>query len=159
MPATPGHARYFPNTSVGTLVREASPEDEAIAAEARGRSLDLFDEANRHFQSLALPALLLDAEVLFDRENAALQFVRWGECDFRPLVSALSIHLDMRIILHDLTKELAAAGECGSCGEGGCGSCGEGGCGTCGSAEPEELRAHFLGLREQMIASNRMPLI
>jgi hypothetical protein len=60
-----------------------------------------------------------------------------------------------------VTREEPESHGCGDCGSGDCGSggCGSGGCGTCGSMDAEEVQAYFAGLREQMMAHNRVPLL
>jgi len=162
--ASPHHALFLPNTTVGQLLRLATIEDERQAREMGGRGQRLLARAVELAQELALPLDVLDAEVLLDAQHAALHHLRWDECDVRPFVSALSREFELHLILIDLTCPQPVPEEdhgCGSCGSegGGCGSCGSegGGCGTCGTAPPEEVQAHFAGLREQM--ERRMPLL
>jgi hypothetical protein len=161
--ATPRHAHFLPNTTVGPLLRHATDEDERLLETLRGKSGQLCESAARQAAALALPLAVLDAEHLLD-EHAVLHFVRWQECDLRPLVSGLSTEFDVGVLLQDLTRADTPEEEghgCGSCGDGHCGSggCGSGGCGSCGSATSEEVRSHFAGLREQMAARNRVPLV
>jgi cell fate regulator YaaT (PSP1 superfamily) len=161
--ADPGHAQFLPNTTVGTLLRIAAEQDERTALALSARAAEFCDEAGRLAGSLDLPLAVLDAEMLLDSEHAVLHFVRLAECDVRPLVSALSKSFAVHVLVQDLTRAEQHAEEhahsCGSCGTGGCGDCGSGGCGTCGSAKPEEVQAHFAGLREQMEAASRVPLL
>ncbi len=158
--ATPGHAQYLPNTTVGTLLRLTTGEDDLVAATMRERAAQLCDEARKQTESLGLPLVVLDAEMLLDGEHAALHFVRSTECDVRPLVSGLSTRFAVHLLVEDLTSERKSEHSCGSCGSGGgCGDCGSGGCGSCGSAKPEEAQAHFAGLREEMMAQSRVPLL
>lgn len=164
--ATQRHAELLPTVGVGELLRPMNPDDVRAAEIARTRGHDLYAEAERRIGSLRLPLVLLDAEVLFDSEHAALHLVRWQDCDVRPLVSGLASHFDWHLQLEDLTslKEADDYG-CGSCGAGGCGDggCGDGGCstGSCGSGsmDPSELKEYFLTLREKMIAGNRVALL
>jgi hypothetical protein len=152
-PATPRHARYLPNTTLGTLLHRLSPEEERTLHQQRGRSQQLLDRASQLAMELDLPLELLDAEVLLDGEHAVLHLLRWADCDVRPFVSTLSREFAVQLTLEDFTRphEEEEHG-CGSCGSGGCGSggCGSGGCGSCGSAKPEEVQAYFAGLRTQM---------
>ena len=164
-PSRPGHASFLPNTTVGSLLRRATEQDDRAEGEMRLKAARLCARARTLAAELALPLEVLDAEVLLDGSHGVLHQLRWGECDPRELVSTLARELDLPILLVDLGKEPAPAEEehgCGSggCGSGGCGSCGSGGCGSCGSAgpAPEELRAHFAGLREQM-EQRRVPLL
>jgi cell fate regulator YaaT (PSP1 superfamily) len=156
--AVPGHATFLPNTSVGQLLRLASPEDECQAKRTGETARRLFERGRRLAAELELPFELLDVEVLLDGEHGVLHQVRWGEADVRPFVSTLSREFALHIQIQDLTgprEALAHKDEhgCGreSCGHGGCDSCGSGGgCGTCGVAQPNEVQAYFAELRGQM---------
>jgi hypothetical protein len=166
-PAAPLHATFLPNTTVGQLLRLASPEDEQTAESMARRAGQLFEGAGNLAGELALPLALLDAEVLLDGQHGVLHVVRFAECDVRPFVSALAREFDLQITLTDLAHPLQGAEPeaeeeedhgCGSCGSGGCGrGCGSGGCGTCGSADPHDVRAYFADLRTQM--ERRTPLL
>jgi hypothetical protein len=158
-PARPGHARFLPNTTVGSLLRPATPEDEAAALRMQDRGQRLFEEGRLLAGTLGLPLTILDAEVLLDGEHGIVHHLTWGAFDERDLVSVLSRKHDLHIVLHSLrTAGVEAAEEeehgCGreGCGRsaGGCSTCGSGGCGTCGSQAPADLQAYFLELRRQM---------
>jgi hypothetical protein len=156
--ATPRHANFLPNTTVGQLLRRADPDDERQAQRLRARGQHLFDRGCRLAEELALSVELLDVEVLFDGEHGVLHHVRWAECDVRPFVSTLSREFALHILLQDLSGPRLSAEHrdeehgCGrpDCGTGGCGSCGSGGCGTCGAAESREVQSYFAELRQQM---------
>jgi cell fate regulator YaaT (PSP1 superfamily) len=161
-PATPGHARFLPNSSVGTLLRLALPHDEALAAERAQVAQDILTFARQTLAELNLPVELVEAELSLDGENAVLYYLRWEDCDFRSLVSQVSRRFDVQVHLSDLAIAEPQEHEhgCGSCGSGGgCGSCGEGGCKSCGSATAEQVQAYFAQLREQMLHNPRLPLI
>jgi cell fate regulator YaaT (PSP1 superfamily) len=163
-PATPRHARFLPDALAGTLLRLATPEDERATEQARRRGQEVFDEARRTAETLDLPLEVIDTEVLLDNDHVVLHFVRWAEGDLRDLVSALSTHFSMHVLLQDLTKAGAAHEEhgCGDCGAGGCGSggCGTGGCGSCSSgAKADDVRAYFAELREKMLSRTRTTLL
>jgi hypothetical protein len=157
--AAPRHAAFLPNTTVGQLLRLAGPDDDAAARRLDGRGLALLDRGRRLADEMSLPLELLDVEVLLDGRHAALHHLRWAACDVRPFVAALAREFDLHILLADVGRpaadeepedEHAGCGREG-CGGGNCGSCGAGGgCGSCGTAAPEDVRAHFAGLREQM---------
>jgi hypothetical protein len=144
-PARPGHARFLPNTTVGSLLRPAAPEDEATALRMRERGQRLFEDGRLLAAELGLPLAILDAEVLLDGEHG--------------VVHHLSRH-DLRLILHNLHTAGATASDeeehgcgregCGRSAGGGCDTCGTGGCGTCGTGVSADLQAHFLELRRQM---------
>jgi len=166
--ATPGHAHFLPNTSVGQLVRPAGPDDERQADQAAGRAGDLFDDARRLAAELGLPLEVLDVEVLLDGEQVILHHLPWGEFDERDLVAGLSRRHGLRVRLHSLRTTEPAEEEhgCGrpDCGRkegGGCSTCGSGGgCSTCGAAKPEQVQAYFAALRERMHRQpQRMPLL
>lgn len=156
-------AAMMPATERGTLLRLASPADERAAREASGIVAAMLHAAGERAAAMRLPLTILDAEMLLDREQAVLHFVRWGDCDYRPLVAELSRQFEVRLLLQDLSQGEDKADGCGSgnCGSGNCGSggCGTGGCGTCGSMKRDEVKEYFSALREQMLASNRMPLV
>jgi hypothetical protein len=161
--ATPGHAHFLPNTTVGQLLRLVTAEDEAAAQGAQARGQALFADARRMTEELALPLEVLDAEVLLDGEHAILHHLSWAEFDERPLVSALSKAHGLHLRLHTLraTPEPDEDHEgCGrpGCGResGGCSSCSAGGCSTCGSGQ--DVKAYFAALRQKMDTS-RVPLL
>jgi cell fate regulator YaaT (PSP1 superfamily) len=160
--ATPRHAHFLPNTSVGQLLRRLTLEDEISAREKQSRGQQLFERGRRLAGELDLPLELLDVEVLLDGQHAVLHHLRWGDADVRPFVSTLSREFELHITLIDLSgpkdatnrEDEAESHGCGrpDCGRtegGGCGTCGSG-CGTCGSANPRDVELHFAQLREQM---------
>jgi hypothetical protein len=75
---------------------------------------------------------MLDAEVLLDGRQAVLHYLRWADCDPRPLLDALADKYRLLITLHDLQipAEVETDEEWDGCGEGKCGS-GSSGCGSC----------------------------
>jgi cell fate regulator YaaT (PSP1 superfamily) len=157
--ATPAHAHFLPNTTLGSLLRLADHMDAQTAESMCARVAGVCEEAQRQAASLGLPLVILDAELLLDGEHVVLHFLRGAECDVRPFVSGLSTALAMHVLVEDLTGERKIESGCGSCGAGECGSCGSGGCGSCGSAKPKDVQAHFSELREQMLGQSRVPLL
>jgi hypothetical protein len=166
--ATPGHARFLPNTSVGQLLRLATAQDEQTAEQMRERGQQLFQDSRRLVAELNLPWEILDAEVLLDGRQAILHYLRWAESDERPFVSTLAREHDLPIALHNLSLLAAMKEEeehgCGrpGCGQttgGGCSTCGSGGgCSTCGASQGSDWKTHFSELREKMAARRRIPL-
>jgi cell fate regulator YaaT (PSP1 superfamily) len=160
-PSTPQHAHMLADTFVGELLRPAGPEDEAIAQGVRDRQERLFEDARRLAVELELPLEILDVEVLLDGHQVTLYYLRWAECDERPLVSALSRKYETMVALRDLALP-AGASACGkpdcSSGKGGCTSCGTSGCSTCGKTLAKEVKDYFAGLRQKMESSGRVPL-
>ena len=162
-PATPRHAHFLPNSSVGQLLRRLAPADEQNENNMRRRAQHLLDRGAQLAAELGLPLILLDVEVLLDGEHAMLHQLRAGEADERPFVSTLSREFDIHIVLVDLSHDPSAsvadesdepAGcgrrDCGQRADGGCSTCGSGACGSCGSAQPKDLELYFAQLREQM---------
>jgi cell fate regulator YaaT (PSP1 superfamily) len=165
-PATPGHARFMPNTTVSPIVRTASAGDEETAEALRLRAQELCADGRRLAAELSLSLEILDAEILLDGEHVVVQYLQWAECDYRPLVSTLSKKYAVQVTMQDLAVPKTADEDgCGrpDCGRtgggGGCSSCASGGCSTCGAAKPAEVAAHFAALREQMEARQRTPLL
>ncbi|HEY7424494.1 MAG TPA: PSP1 C-terminal domain-containing protein [Gemmataceae bacterium] len=162
--ATPRHARFLPNTSVGQLLRRFTPADEQAESHVHGKAQQLFERGRQLAAELELPLELLDVEVLLDGEHAVLHHLRGADADVRPFVSTLSREFALHIVLVDLTRPQEAAHHeeedehtgcgrpnCGRGADGGCSTCGSGGgCGTCGSAKPPDMELYFAQLREQM---------
>jgi cell fate regulator YaaT (PSP1 superfamily) len=161
--ATPQHAQFLPNTSVGQLLRRLTPADEQTAAEMQNRGQRLFERGRQLAAELGLSLELIDVEVLLDGEHVVLHQLRADKADVRPFVSTLSREFGVHIILVDLshdrqeaaTEESEEHAGCGrpNCGrgeDGSCSTCGSGGCGTCGSAQPQDMGLYFAQLREQM---------
>jgi hypothetical protein len=91
-----------------------------------------------------LPFEVVDAEVLLDGRQAVVHYLRWDECDPRPLLDQLSQRHRLLVTLHNLAlppadredegrPEEARCGSGGCGAAGGCGSCGSGGCSSCGA--------------------------
>jgi cell fate regulator YaaT (PSP1 superfamily) len=170
-PATPRHAHFLPNTSVGQLLRRLTSADEQSEGEMRLRAHQLFERGGQLVAEMGLPLMVLDVEVLLDGEHAVLHQLRGGDADVRAFVSTLSREFAMHITLVDLGTDREERvpdegdehGGCGrpNCGrgaDGGCSTCSSGGCGSCGSAQPKDLELYFAQLREQM-ERQRMALL
>ncbi|SRR5579872_488707 len=157
-PATPRHATFLPNTTLGQLLRRVTPDDERHLEALRDRGCLLLARGVDLADELGLPLELLDAEVLLDGEHAALHLLRVADADVRPLVATLSREFSLHIQIADLARAKEHEEEehhgCGreGCGQnGGCGSCGtSGGCGSCGADQAPDTTAYFAQLREQM---------
>jgi|SRR5579875_814634 cell fate regulator YaaT (PSP1 superfamily) len=161
-PATPRHAHFLPNTSVGQLLRRLTPADEQSESDLRLRAQQLFERSGQLAAEMGLPLLVLDVEVLLDGEHAVLHQLRGADADVRPFVSTLSREFAMHITLVDLSRDREGAApdedeptgcgrpDCGQREDGGCSTCGSGGCGSCGSAATEYNELYFAQLREQM---------
>src|SRR5262245_52781108 len=115
-PATPGHARVLPNTTVGQLLRVATPDDAAAADRARTWGHHVFTDARRLAVELSLPLEVLDVEVLLDGEHAILHHLSWADFDERQLVSALSKTHTLHLRLHTLRTDPDPADDHAGCG-------------------------------------------
>jgi cell fate regulator YaaT (PSP1 superfamily) len=163
--ARPGHAQFLPNTTVGQLLRLATPDDEETWRRRRDEARRLFEEARLLAASLRLPLEIIDAEALLDGEHAVVHYLHWADCDTRPFVSRLSRAIDAHITLFDLGGAGVPGGDLKDehehgCGRPGCGSesggCGTAGaCSTCGLKNLPDLKKYFAGLREQMQATGQ----
>ncbi len=158
--ATPRHAHFLPNTSVGQLLRRLTADDEQTEIALRVRAQRLFERGGQLAGELGLPLLLIDVEVLLDGEHAVLHHLRGEDADVRPFVSTLSREFALHVTLVDLSRPREAIGEeesaehpgcgrpdCGRGADGGCDSCGSGGCGSCGTAKPADMQLYFAQLR------------
>jgi cell fate regulator YaaT (PSP1 superfamily) len=158
------HAPFLSRTAQGQLLRTVTDDDEKLAQQARDIAQLLFEEARRMISELELPLVILDVEVLLDGEHAIVHHLRQAECDYRPLVSALSKRHEVHIVMSNLALPQEQTIGCGepNCGQltGGCQSCGSGGCDTCGKgAKKEDVAAHLLALRQLMEQRNRTSLL
>jgi hypothetical protein len=167
--ATPGHAHFLPNTSLGQLLRLADAHDEQAAARMQERGHRLFEDSRRLAVALNLPLEILDVEVLLDGRYAIIHHLCGSPCDERPFISTLTREHDIQVALHDLSVSPEMQEHANGCGRpdcgrgsgGGCSTCGSGGgCSTCGLSQPQDVTAYFAELREKMLASpNRTPLL
>jgi bacterioferritin-associated ferredoxin len=160
-PATAGHARFLSRTALGELLRLATAADEETVRGTVDRGDRIFDEGRRLAAEMGLPVEILDVEVLFDGTRATIHYLRLEECDYRPLVKALSTKYQILIVMQNLALPAdvpgsSAGGGCGKtgCGQadgGGCASCGSGGCGAAGAmgTGKEEAAAHLARIRQQ----------
>lgn len=165
-PATPRHAQMLADAWHGQLVRPVNPEDERRLNEFQERSQTLFEECQRWTAELGLPLTILDVELLFDGKQAILEYVSRSECDLGPLLDAITARYCLRLEPRNLTAAPEANGhgcgrpDCGG-GAGGCDTCTTGGCGSgCGSPDlVRDVQSFFAGLRQNMEAQHRTPLL
>jgi hypothetical protein len=143
----------------GEVDRLATADDEAAAAGLSDRATAIVADAQALAETLGLPLLFLDGEILLDGGPAILQGVHWADCDATTLFEQLSARHGLPVQLADLTTTpKTPAAVCETCGDAksGCDSCGSGGgcsTGSCskGSVKSaDELTAYFAGLRQQM---------
>lgn len=139
-PANAGHGRLLADQFVGQILRLATEGDLELAERMQQRSQRLFEDARRFASELDLPMEILDVEILLDGRQAVIHYLRWADCDPRPLMDPLSQRYHLLITLHDLAMPAAEQTEehgeetgcgAGGCGAGGCGSCSAGHCATC----------------------------
>ena len=139
-PSSPAHGRMLADQFVGQILRLATDGDLQLADRMLQRGQRLFDDGRRLVRELDLPMEILDVEVLLDGRQAVVHYLRWAECDPRPLMDPLSERYRLLITLQDLAlpstggdeehEEHASCGS-GGCGAGGCGSCAAGNCASC----------------------------
>jgi cell fate regulator YaaT (PSP1 superfamily) len=163
-PAQPEHAPFLSRTALGELLRTVTLEDEKQAEQASRLGQRLFEDAGQLAGELGLPLVILDVEVLLDGQQAIVHHLRQMDCDYRPLVSALSKKHDVHVAMSNLALPKEAIVGCGepNCGQltGGCQSCGTGGCDTCGKGvKKEDVAAHLLALRQLMERNSRTSLL
>ncbi len=159
-------ARLLGANARGEVARRFGPGDEETHAESTRRADRLRDAANDLAERLAIPATVLDAEVFFDGVHAVLHLLHDESADLAAFARELSQSLDLEVRLSNLAQPLPEDPEshgCGKpdCGEGSgsCTTCSTGGCATgCGSAAVD-LRNYFSHLRDQMEATQRVPLV
>ncbi len=136
-PSSPTIAKFLPNTTVGKLFSTLSPQDDSLAQLNHLKSSLIFEAAKKISLDLALPVMIVEAELLFDGKHAVLHLLTSPKTDVRDLVSKLSQDFDMHIYVENISQpqeeeKLAEDDGTSSCGSGKCGSK-ESGCGTCGS--------------------------
>src|SRR5205807_723735 len=109
------------------------------------RGQKVFEDGRRLTSELNLPMEILDVEVLLDGRQAVVHYLRWADCDPRPLMDSLSRRYRLLVTLHDLalpnTEEAAEDREEAGCGAGGCGG-GGGGCGSCSAGNCASCVSH-----------------
>src|SRR5262245_34658231 len=81
--ATPRHAHFLPNTSVGQLLRRVTPDDEQAELDMRLRAQEVFERGVQLAAELGLPLILLDVETLLDGEHTVLHHLRGEDADVR----------------------------------------------------------------------------
>jgi hypothetical protein len=160
-PANAAHGRLLGDQFLGQILRVATDGDLQLAQRMKQRGQGLFDDGCRLVRELALPMEILDAEILLDGRQAVVHYLRWSECDPRPLMDSLSQRYHLLITLHDLAlpnteeaDEHAVHGSCGAggCGAGGCGSCSAGNCASCVSHRAREVAPAPAALLEPRVS-------
>jgi cell fate regulator YaaT (PSP1 superfamily) len=146
----PAHAQCLHSTSVGELLRRATPEDEALEPFS-ALGIRVFDEARRLVRERQLSLDIVDVEVLLEPRTLIVHYLRTGKWNLRPLVEALGRRFEALVELKDLALGIATEyGDhhqervCHS--NGGCGS---GGCGA-KPATPVETRSFLVELRSKL---------
>jgi hypothetical protein len=170
-PVTSAHGHYLSERAAGELLRPVTEEDEQTLETLREQGRRIFDDARRLAGELSIPVEILDVDVLFEGRQAVLYHLRPENCDYRPLVRALSKTHDLLLTMQNLALPMMDPGgeeehgcgrpDCGH-GAGGCSSCSSGGCsaGSCGAGlKKETVTAYLAGLRQQMEHRARTPLV
>src|SRR5439155_5385815 len=163
-PANSGHSRLLADQFVGQILRLATEAALQLPERMRQRAQRLFEDGRRLLCELALAMEILDVEVFLDGRQAVVHYLRWADCDPRPLMDALSQRYRLLITLHDLalphveeTEEEPEFASCGAggCGAGGCVSCSAGQCASCvsHSAKASPALPHSLTGQPELAAS------
>jgi hypothetical protein len=130
----------------------------------RGRHL--FEDSRRIATKLDLTLFVVDAEVLLDNRQAVIHYLRWADCDPRPLMEPLAQQYRLLVTMHDLAlpvggndEEDKVLGGCGAagCGSSGCGTCQSGNCATCISHKGKQGPFSRIGRTEALQASAGIP--
>jgi hypothetical protein len=161
-PATIRQARLIGASSAGTLLRQATSEDQTRQESLARTEHHLFEACRAATNDAALE--VLDIDLLFDGRHAIVQFVG-AEADAERLAPVLEEQFKLTIRLENLATPALPDEEehrCDKpdCGKdaGGCTSCSTGGgCSSCGSSKVD-MTAYFGHLRAKMETSNRIPL-
>ncbi len=101
-----------------SVIRVATPEDLAHAAENRRKAKEAFFICKQRIRKHDLDMKLIDAEYTFDNKKALFYFTADGRVDFRELIKDLASVFKTRIELRqigvrDETKILGGYGICG----------------------------------------------
>jgi cell fate regulator YaaT (PSP1 superfamily) len=165
-PATLRQARLLGATSAGQLLRRADEADEARRAELAFLEQQLFDAARSSAETASLALEILDVDLLFDGQQAIVQFVG-SDAETDRLAHALEVQFRLTVRLENLAvpsepEEHGHGGcdkpDCGKTAGGGCTTCSTGGgCSSCGSGKVD-LRPYFGHLRDKMEAKGRIAL-
>src|SRR5262249_12109705 len=127
--------------ATGDVVRPMDDADDEVAARREQVAAALLARAEQ------LGAVLLDAEVLFEGTRAVVYHVGLDDDLLRTAVREMSREFGLTISAEGLGPPRVKGG------------CGSGGCGSCGTVTSEDVRSYFAGLREQMEANRRVPLL
>lgn len=160
-PATDRHAQHLPNSTVGQLLRQATPADDQAMERLKQKGLEILQHASELSEQLHLPTLWVDAEMLLDGEHVVLHHLGCGGADLRTLVSTLARELNLHVMVQDLSDQATVdAGESdlddsAGCGREGCGkgNCSSGGCSTCTASSVgtrDNSSVDFAALRQEM---------
>jgi hypothetical protein len=134
-------AEMMHDQPTGDVVRPMDDADDQAALQRESTAVALLARAEQ------LGAALLDAEVLFDGSRAVLYHVGLDNEMLRDAIRQMSREFGLTISAEGLGLPRVTGG------------CGSGGCGSCGTVTHDDVRSYFAGLREQMEAHRRVPLL
>lgn len=167
-PASLRQARILGAVSSGALLRPVEREDEERRDQLSALEQAIFETGRAWVSRDELPLEILDVELLFDGEQAIVQFVG-EETGTEHLAASLREQFRLMVRLENLAPATPSSEEepeprcdkpdCGRTAEGGgCTTCSTGGgCSSCGSGKPD-LRPYFSHLRDKMETNQRIPL-
>jgi cell fate regulator YaaT (PSP1 superfamily) len=120
--AQEARGRHVEGQHLPEVMRRATPEDDARAAENDEKSRSLHGKARERIAAHRLEMKLIHTHCSFDRRLAVFQFSAEGRVDFRELLRDLSGECHMRVELRQVgvRDEAAIQGGLGSCGRAFC---------------------------------------
>jgi cell fate regulator YaaT (PSP1 superfamily) len=114
----------------GTLLRRVTVEDDLLLGRLERNRDAAFAACSERLQQLALPAVLVDVEHLFDGRSLYFYFLGETTPELDRLTAELAEVYEAKAQLEKFAETLAAG--CGpECGTEAGGGCGSGGCSTC----------------------------
>ena len=164
-PASLTQARLLGASSSGSLLRPVTLNDGAQRDGLTLQERDLFEASRARALESGLALEILDVDLLFDGQNAIVQFLG-EEAETEAFAKSLEQQFRLTIRLENLAlpipHEEAEPGcdkpDCGRTAGGGCTTCSTGGgCSSCGTSKVD-MRDYFSHLRTKMETNQRIPL-
>jgi hypothetical protein len=153
----------------GEIIGPAEQADETNAQALAEKSVVAFGQARTIVRELAPSLEIIDVEVIGEPDAYVFHLVRFDEAPLQTIQDALSQCFHGKILFHNVSdwSNKVAEVSCGAegCGSGNCsskGGCANGTCGSgCGSSKafPDQWRAYFAQLREQMELQKKQALL
>jgi hypothetical protein len=121
------------NSPDGTLLRRITVEDDLLLARLEKNREEAFAACADRLSELAIPAVLVDVEHLFDGQSLFFYFLGDATAELDAVTAELAEVYEAEVQFRKFTDTLTAG--CGpNCGTEEGGGCGSGGCSTCSVA-------------------------